>query len=336
MSKPLLLAALVGLTTVSVVLLPFKLVPPVPETVPEAALLSVWANTTYAFDEAYVLLVLSDSYARLALGLHAALQAAGSTRQVLVLAGSRVGPAAVGAMQLSGMAVKRIPPTPRHHNYRPFFKRWGELLSKLEVFRVPVERVVFMDLDVVLRGNPDDLFNRTEPFVASQDNWGCRVEKPGTVNSGVMFIRHNSSTYTGLWRTMARSVVRNGDQELIEKYFKKQLGQVVTLPDSYSTFHTRFADWNECEWIDQSFRRAKIIHLAAADVDWSQVFEHGANTPGLPLWARPFMEQFKQQNDMAGRRMLQLARQGGVDPSVFHYIRATYGNLDRHSASASD
>eukprot|EP00727_Mastigamoeba_balamuthi_P013442 m51a1_g8720 putative glycogenin-1-like isoform x2 (321) ;mRNA; r:172467-173792 len=320
MARPLLLAVLLCLVSASVVCTLFWLEPmsasePLPDT-----FLSSWANSPYASDEAYVLLVLSDPYARLALGLHAALRAAGSTRRVVVLAGSRVGREAAGAMQLSGMAVRRIPPSPRHHNYRPAYRRWGELLSKLEVFRVPVERVVFMDLDVVLRGNPDDLFNRTEPFVASQDNWGCRVEKPGKVNSGVMFIRHNSSTYPEMRLLLASSVVRNGDQELIEKHFKRQLGNVVTLPDSYSTFHTRFADWKKCGSIDQSFRRAKIVHLAAAEVDWEQVAAHGGSTPGLPLWARPFMEQFKRQNDMAGQHMLQLVRQGGVDPAVADFL----------------
>eukprot|EP00727_Mastigamoeba_balamuthi_P013445 m51a1_g8723 hypothetical protein (357) ;mRNA; f:177544-178715 len=287
-----------------------------------------WRGTTYPFDEAYVFVALSDPYVRLALGLQAALRDVGSTRPVVVLAGTGVGAAAEGAMALSGLVVKRIPPSPRHANYRPAFRRWADLLSKLEVFRVPVQRVVFLDLDMVLRGNPDILFNRTEPFVASQDNWGCRTLKPGTVNSGVMFVRHNSRTYAGLMRTLSRGVVTNGDQEIIEKYWKQQLGRVTTLAESISTFHTRFSDDKACRWLYQSFRRARIVHLAGSKAKWEQVVRLGEDTPRMSEWARPFMGLFKRQNDLAGVRMLQLARREGVDPAVAQFVRGLYGNLE--------
>eukprot|EP00727_Mastigamoeba_balamuthi_P010670 m51a1_g6225 hypothetical protein (390) ;mRNA; f:234062-235628 len=205
-------------------------------------------------------------------------------------------------------------------------RRWIDLLSKLEVFRVPVERVVYLDLDIVLRGNPDELFSISEPFVASQDDWGCRVEAPGKVNSGVMFVRFNNATFSRMRHAIAGEIIRNGDQELIEKYWVKQLGRVTTLPDSYSTFHTRFSDWEQCQSIDQSFRNATIIHLAAAGVKWEHVARDGERTAELAEWEKPFMEMFKRQNDLAGLRMLELASRKAIDPGVAELIHRLYNN----------
>eukprot|EP00727_Mastigamoeba_balamuthi_P010672 m51a1_g6227 hypothetical protein (652) ;mRNA; r:241723-244093 len=295
--------------------------------------LAEWAGVRYDFSEAYVFLVLSNPNVRMALGLQAALRAVGSTRPVIVLAGSRLGKAALGALALSGMAIRRIPPSPRHPNYKPPARRWIDLLSKLEVFRVPVERVVYLDLDIVLRGNPDELFSISEPFVASQDDWGCRVEAPGKVNSGVMFVRFNNATFSRMRHAIAGEIIRNGDQELIEKYWVKQLGQVTTLPDSYSTFHTRFSDWEQCQSIDQSFRNATIIHLAAAGVKWEHVARDGERTPELAEWEKPFMGMFKRQNDLAGLRMLELASRKANDPGVAELIHRLYDNLKALNSS---
>eukprot|EP00727_Mastigamoeba_balamuthi_P001875 m51a1_g11685 hypothetical protein (502) ;mRNA; r:3536-8465 len=211
--------------------------------------------------------------------------------------------------------------------------RWIDLLSKLEVFRVPVERVVYLDLDIVLRGNPDELFSISEPFVASQDDWGCRVEAPGKVNSGVMFVRFNNATFSRMRHAIAGEIIRNGDQELIEKYWVKQLGRVTTLSDSYSTFHTRFSDWEQCQSIDQSFRNATIIHLAAAGVKWEHVARDGERTPELAEWEKPFMEMFKRQNDLAGLRMLELASHKAIDPGVAELIHRLYDNLRAPNSS---
>eukprot|EP00727_Mastigamoeba_balamuthi_P013437 m51a1_g8716 hypothetical protein (318) ;mRNA; f:158231-159683 len=263
-------------------------------------------------EEAYVVLALADSYVRLALGLQGALLRVGSGRPVVVLAGPNVSAEAAGALSLAGMEVRRVPQPPRHRNYRPRTPRFADLLSKLEAFRVPVERAVFLDLDTLLLGCPDDLFDSREPFVASQDDYGCDTARPGTVNSGLMFIRRDNGTYEGLLRTLDEGVFA-GDQELIQKYWEDRLGRVTTLPVSYSTFHSRFSDWSKCRTVDQSFRKAKVIHLAAARVDWDAVARLGNRTPGLKHWARPFMQMFKDQNDAAGRRMLELAGRGGVD-----------------------
>eukprot|EP00727_Mastigamoeba_balamuthi_P013446 m51a1_g8724 putative glycosyltransferase family 8 protein (378) ;mRNA; f:179457-180991 len=284
---------------------------------------------------AYVFVALSDAYVRLALGLQAGLRAVGAQRRCLVLAGPAVGPAAEGAMRMGGLGVARVASPPGHRNWRPLYARWAGLLSKLEVFRLPLERVVYLDLDTVLRGNPDDLFDRPEQFVASQDNWGCDTERPGTMNSGVMVIRRDNSTYDGLLRTLDHNVIVKGDQELIAKYWRHRLGRITTLPDSYSTYHTRYSDSKRCQWVNQSFRRAKIIHLADARVDWDVAAVHGGNTPGLPAWARPFIEMFKEQNDRAGRQMLELARHEGVDPSVVAFVTSMYANLANATSSSS-
>eukprot|EP00727_Mastigamoeba_balamuthi_P008329 m51a1_g4118 putative glycogenin-1-like isoform x1 (1095) ;mRNA; r:150150-156245 len=262
-----------------------------------------WVDQSFRFspsssrrsrDEAYVFLVLSDSYVRLALGLEAGLRAVGSSRPCVVLVGPRVGAGAVEVLQ--------------HRNYRPYDPRWADLLSKLEAFRVPVRRTVFMDVDTVLFGSPDDLFDRREPFVASQDNWGCDTARPGTVNSGLMSIAYDSAAFGGMLGVLERQVITNGDQEIVQRYWEKRIGNVTTLPDNYSTFHTRFSDRRKCRWVDQSFRNAKIVHLAAANVDWEQVARYGNATPGLRHWEKPFMQMFKQQNDRAGRRMLALVQ----------------------------
>eukprot|EP00727_Mastigamoeba_balamuthi_P000472 m51a1_g10421 hypothetical protein (350) ;mRNA; f:5415-6608 len=285
-------------------------------------------SSSSLFDEAYVFVALSDTYVRLALGLQAALRAVGSTRPCMVLAGPAVSVAAEGAMSLGGIAVVRIPKSPRHPNWRPRWRRWDDLLSKLEVFRVRVRRLVYVDLDTVLRGNPDDLFGCPEPFVASQDNWGCDTARPGTVNSGLMLVRYDAGTYAGMMQTLEHEVIGGGDQEIIGKYWRRRLGRVATLPDSYCTYHTRYNDRDpRCRWVSPEFRKAKIIHLADAKVDWDATALHGRDTPGLARWARPFIQMYKEQNDMAGRAMLELAGHAGVDPSIAAFVHKLYGNL---------
>eukprot|EP00727_Mastigamoeba_balamuthi_P000975 m51a1_g10875 hypothetical protein (361) ;mRNA; f:10365-11896 len=262
-------------------------------------------NETALARQAWVFLATRDSFLRPVLQLNEALLDVGTRRQRIVMAGPDVGAASVWVMEHSGLRVLRIGSAPSHGNYRPHYERWGPLLSKLEVFGLEglLDRAVFLDLDITVHANVDDLFNFREPIVTMQDNHGCFM-RPPSVNSGVMSVRPSKALHSELLRILEANVITGGDQEIVQLWYNSSGRTPVVLTEAYAAFVWRC----NCFLHGQipSFTQPKIVHFTNWGIDYNHVSWGGSDGVRTKC-ARPHYERWKAMNDAAGRRIRAIA-----------------------------
>lgn len=148
---------------------------------------------------------------------------------------------------------------------QPYFKN---TFDKLSVFSLTeYEKIVYLDLDLLILENIDDLF--------AYNGLAMAMDHPFTNlhNSGVMIIEPNMDDYYNLIKLMVEKMKNQeqlGDQDIINEYFKR----INTIPQSYNLMR-RISDelitensyiWEEKETIypvknyDEDDINKKILH----------------------------------------------------------------------------
>lgn len=129
-----------------------------------------------------------------------------------------------------------------------------------EAFRLPYDRIVFMDMDLLITGDISEIFDCDKPIA------GCKTYSPhqdcltGTINTGVFVINHqliNMATCKRLIR-----YCRNGysmpDQHGINRFFRNQISY---LPKKYNVEKRMYkATRDEMKKILEDVR---VIHYVA-------------------------------------------------------------------------
>lgn len=122
----------------------------------------------------------------------------------------------------------------------PLVHGWGSWWSKLELFRPGAfpegQRVVYMDLDVVLFGPIDELLAYEGEFAAFR---GFKLKR--SLNSSVMAFRAGSPLVNDIWspfavryKTIMRRLRREGDQEWINTMAGAHADRLQdVLPDGF-------------------------------------------------------------------------------------------------------
>lgn len=132
---------------------------------------------------------------------------------------------------------------------------------KLEIFRLyEYDRVVFMDMDMVVDGDIMELFSCDAPFAAVQGYDSKNDALRADINSGVFVVNKaylNPDTYAQLIKISERGFSMP-DQKAINIYFK---GKIHHLPKVYNVekrmLHTiKFRD---------VLQNAKVIHFVATN-----------------------------------------------------------------------
>ncbi|KAH3757486.1 hypothetical protein Pelo_10712 [Pelomyxa schiedti] len=207
--------------------------------------------------DAYAFLAVNDSPLLGILTSSQALITYGSTKQRVVLCTPAVSVFFRDVMRMMNNTIIDIPPPPTHPNYQPGIAAWKLLLSKLEVYKLYTmfDKIVYLDADMVLNTNIDDLFETEQQFISMTDNYSCHI-KPGKINSGLVAITMNSSWYSGMMEMLNHTVIKDGDQELVQKYMDSQFGNLTLLPETYAAFV-----WRCVCHIKYNFSEVKVIHF---------------------------------------------------------------------------
>jgi glycogenin glucosyltransferase len=189
-------------------------------------------------NEAYVTLLVTDSYAPGALVVANSLRGFGTTREIAVMVTSNITEQTRDQLRL---AFDRIIDIDKKDSGqldklsllgRP---ELGVTWSKLAVWQLDYDKVVFLDADVLPLRLVDELFDRPEFSAAPDAGW------PDCFNSGVFVAVPNAKTYKELCAlASSKGSFDGGDQGLLNTYFSSWATSSAEhrLPFIYNTTPT--------------------------------------------------------------------------------------------------
>eukprot|EP00421_Protoceratium_reticulatum_P017269 CAMPEP_0168377946 /NCGR_PEP_ID=MMETSP0228-20121227/11085_1 /TAXON_ID=133427 /ORGANISM="Protoceratium reticulatum, Strain CCCM 535 (=CCMP 1889)" /LENGTH=323 /DNA_ID=CAMNT_0008390953 /DNA_START=53 /DNA_END=1024 /DNA_ORIENTATION=- len=117
--------------------------------------------------------------------------------------------------------------------------RYARTYDKLDIFALPLDRVVFLDADMVVLKNIDKLFDSQTPLQACPDcGVGCG---DGRFNSGMLALSPNQTIYRDMMDNLNKyESYDGGDQGFLNSYFSNAWKQNSTkLPSSYNKLKRR-------------------------------------------------------------------------------------------------
>ena len=165
---------------------------------------------------------------------------------------------------------------------QPYFKN---TFDKLSIFQLTeYEKIVYLDLDLLLLKNVDDLFCYNGIAMA-RDYPFSNIH-----NSGVMVIEPNIDDYNGLIKIMVDKMNKQeklGDQDIINEYFP----QINTLPQSYNLMRRITDKLIQSElpiWEDNIYIHKVNVHAESND---AKILHYIINPKPFNL-KHPFNEKY--------------------------------------------
>ncbi|KAG2171564.1 hypothetical protein INT43_008290 [Umbelopsis isabellina] len=189
-------------------------------------------------NEAYVTLLVTDSYAPGALVVANTLREYGTTREIAVMVTSNITEQTRDLLKLSFDRIIDIDKKDSGQlNELSLLGRpeLGVTWSKLAVWQLDYDKVVFLDADVLPLRLVDELFDRPEFSAAPDAGW------PDCFNSGVFVAVPNAETYKELCAlATSKGSFDGGDQGLLNTYFSSWATSAPEhrLPFTYNTTPT--------------------------------------------------------------------------------------------------
>ncbi|GJQ67512.1 hypothetical protein Trydic_g5144 [Trypoxylus dichotomus] len=221
---------------------------------------------------AWVTLATNDSYSLGALVLAHSLKQAGTSHQLAVL----VTPGVTNAMRKNLADVFNVVEevnlfdSKDEANLR-LLKRpeLGVTFTKLHCWRLTqFEKCVFLDADVLVLANSDELFEREEFSAAPDVGW------PDCFNSGVFVYRPSLETYNKLVEfALQKGSFDGGDQGLLNAYFSDWAHKDISkhLPFIYNMCST--ACYSYLPAFKYYGGNVKIVHFIGPAKPWLQYFD---------------------------------------------------------------
>ncbi|CAK0871826.1 unnamed protein product [Prorocentrum cordatum] len=115
-----------------------------------------------------------------------------------------------------------------------FFGRWGDSFEKLNVWRFPLDRVLFLDSDTYVFSDKvrEILDTKLEPGQIGMTKDGCKPEH----NSGMMLFKPQLSVYDDLLRMIADQGSAGNGREILDQTLvnKKYEGNIVTMDSRFN------------------------------------------------------------------------------------------------------
>ena len=150
-------------------------------------------------------------------------------------------------------------------------KRWNETLFKLSVFRLKeFDKVVLLDLDMVVSKNIDELFDC--PDMSAVAAGRCIHEDWTRLNSGVMVVVPDENVYSGLLACLQDAYNERlaqgygfGDQDVVNCYFRDWPSRdELHLSEIYNCMTICAKKLSSV----YGFDNLKILHFAEAKKPW--------------------------------------------------------------------
>lgn len=152
--------------------------------------------TTSTCNEAFVTMVTSDAYVVGALVLAYSLRRTGTSRKLICMATSQLAADSIATLR-EVYDVRFVTPIDSGdgRNLRLLGRpELGPTFTKIQVWTLSdLDKVVFLDADMLILKNIDDLFTREEFSACPDVGW------PDCFNSGLFVCIPNIDTYNGIW-----------------------------------------------------------------------------------------------------------------------------------------
>lgn len=150
--------------------------------------------------------------------------------------------------------------------------RWNQTFFKLQVFNLTqFEKIVFLDLDMIVVRNIDDLF--TKPHMAAVAAGHCAHDSWTRLNSGLMVIEPNASLYSQLLQAIPAAGEERfqanygfGDQDVINFCFPDWWeNKELVLPETYNAMVSVFEDVCKA----YGYPNVRVLHYATLRKPWN-------------------------------------------------------------------
>ena len=209
---------------------------------------------------AYVCVLSTDNYLDGALILNENLRELNSKYELLCVVNDRLSEESIKTLHRFGIKTKNT----RAIKTNMGIGRWNYTFDKLNIFSlVEYDKIVFLDLDLLILKNIDHLFN--------WDSIAAGLDMPwhdDEFNSGVMVIEPNMDLYNDMIEKLyATKYNYTGDQDFLNDYFGKNF---IALPLKYNLMRTLYLDsellYKNCtkrgvyKYIKNEPKDAVIIH----------------------------------------------------------------------------
>lgn len=175
--------------------------------------------------------------------------------------------------------------------------RWNATFFKLNIFNLTqFDKLVFLDLDMILLGNIDDLFQKEHMAAVAAGN--CIHPDWTGLNSGLLVLEPSEAEYRRVLEQMVPACEYRfsrgqgfGDQDVINYSYPDWFSRKeLVLSEIYNTliYHTD----DLCRQVP--FRELRVIHCAEAEKPWHLSglrlckYLAGCLLRGRPLQARAF------------------------------------------------
>ena len=181
---------------------------------------------------AYVCVLSTDNYLDGALILNENLRELNSKYELLCVVNDRLSEESIKTLHRFGIKTKNT----RAIKTNMGIGRWNYTFDKLNIFSlVEYDKIVFLDLDLLILKNIDHLFN--------WDSIAAGLDMPwhdDEFNSGVMVIEPNMDLYNDMIEKLyATKYNYTGDQDFLNDYFGKNF---IALPLKYNLMRTLYLD----------------------------------------------------------------------------------------------
>ncbi|KAG5833645.1 hypothetical protein ANANG_G00278080 [Anguilla anguilla] len=248
-------------------------------------------------DQAFVTLATNDAYSQGALVIGKCLRRHGTSRQTVVMVTSHVSQGTRAALAEVFHQVKDVEVLDSsdwaHLNMmgRP---ELGITLTKLHCWALTEYiKCVFLDADMLVLCNVDELFDREELSAAPDPGW------PDCFNSGMFIFRPSLQTHTRLLKwAREHGSFDGGDQGLLNSFFSGWSTEDISkhLPFIYNLSISTVYSYLPA--FQQFGPKAKIIHFLGALKPWHCKYDHQKGEVYLGdgslchLHLGPFMKQW--------------------------------------------
>lgn len=156
-------------------------------------------------------------------------------------------------------------------------ERWNSTFFKLQIFTLTqFEKIVFIDLDMIVMGNIDDLFQM--PHMSGVAAGNCAHPDWTRLNSGLMVIEPNLELYHQLIACLPDACRERleigagfGDQDVINYQYKNWWDhKELVLPEIYNAVTYDYDFEVICK--QYGYRNLRIIHYAEPVKPWQFSF----------------------------------------------------------------
>ena len=209
---------------------------------------------------AVVTAVYNDLFTLPAATLGHSIQKAGtSARRILLHIPGRLSARARCILRAAGWELQEVDLIPPPHNGEGIGYRFVDQYTKLRLWSLDVQRVVYLDADMLVRRNFDELFELPFPFAAVPDVYGSSGFKL-QFNAGMLALRPNNHTFESLHARIADARYDPGEaeQSFLNLYFG---ADVVRLPYLYNA-NLAIRERSPALW-DAMRDEMRIVHYTA-------------------------------------------------------------------------